>query len=153
MIPLNSFWLVWLAWVARASLLCASLRSVQIEATKREAEKNMKLERENWLSAEKVRLEKLASAKSSELKKDAVKALEPELHRLLSGNKLDLQQRVESYEEQFEAFQCEREKEAGVKLQEEKRRMEKEAEGESEKIRKVSERSASEANFDEDYLR
>jgi len=110
-------------------------RTATVDTAKKEVEKAMKLERENWLQAERIRLERLADAKSQDLKKDAVKALEPELERLLSGNKLDLKQRREEAEEMFEAFKNERKREAQIALGEEKRRLENEALEESEKIR------------------
>ncbi len=107
-----------------------------IDAAKRENKEAMEAAREEWLSSEKVRLKRLADAKSNSLMKDAVKALEPELHRLISGNKLDLQQRGDALEEVFEAYQKERERETEAKLRSERARIEEEASADAERLRR-----------------
>jgi hypothetical protein len=107
-----------------------------VETARRENAEKLKEAREEWLHGEKVRLAKLADAKSSELKKDAVKALEPELQRLISGNKLDLEQREKQLMEQFESFVAEKEREGELQMQEEFLKIEKEAEKEAEAIRR-----------------
>ena len=93
--------------------------------------------REEWLGSEKLRLAKLAEARSSALKKDAVKALEPELHRLISGNTNALEQRQGNLADQFDAFVKEKEREGERLLQEEFLKIEREAEEEAEKMRRI----------------
>lgn len=106
------------------------------EMAKRDVSAKLKDAREEWLSSEKLRLQKLADAKTSELKREAVKALEPELHRLISGNKEDLKQREADANDQFERFKEEKKKELDLALREEEERIEKECDKEIEQLRK-----------------
>jgi hypothetical protein len=64
-----------------------------VETAKRECDSKLTGAREEWIQSEKLRLDKLADARSSALRKDAVKALEPELNRLITGNQQAVEQR------------------------------------------------------------
>ena len=94
-----------------------------VETARRENAEALKKARDEWLGSEKLRLDKLAERKTGELKKDAVSALEPELHRLISGNKLDLEQRRELRDDEFEAFCAQQEREGELKMQVRKQRI------------------------------
>ena len=69
-----------------------------VDVAKAEVKEELKEKREEWLKGEKVRLNRLAEAKEKDLKKEAVKALEPELVHLINGNKNDLEERRKEIE-------------------------------------------------------
>jgi len=127
---------------------------VEIDIAKRGVKEELSIAREEWLGSEKLRLHKLADAKSTELKKDAVKALEPELHRLISGNKLDLKQRKSDMEDQYERFKEEKMKELENVLKAEATRLDVESDTEAEALRKKQSSSMMElAGMQDDDLK
>jgi hypothetical protein len=58
----------------------ARRREDELEAARKDNVDMLKREREQWVALEKERLAKLALSRESNLKADAVKALEPTLH-------------------------------------------------------------------------
>jgi hypothetical protein len=127
---------------------------VEIDIARRAVKERLNVAREEWLGSEKLRLQKLADAKSMELKKDAVKALEPELHRLISGNKQDLKQRKSDMDDQFEVFKEDKMKELEGILKAEATRLEVESDAEAEGLRKKQSSSMMElAGMQDDDLK
>jgi hypothetical protein len=127
---------------------------VEIDIARRAVKEKLNVAREEWLGSEKLRLQKLADAKSMELKKDAVKALEPELHRLISGNKQDLKQRKSDMNDQFEMFKEDKMKELEGILKAETTRLEVESDTEAEALRKKQSSSMMElAGMQDDDLK
>ncbi|GMI05357.1 hypothetical protein TrLO_g4122 [Triparma laevis f. longispina] len=124
-----------------------------VDVAKAEIKEEIKEKREEWLKGEKVRLNRLADAKEKDLKKEAVKALEPELVHLINGNKNDLDDRRSEIVTRFQSFKDEKLREGKLLLNEERVKREKEAEKEAEEIRKGGSKSLMElANGQESDL-
>ncbi|GMI13363.1 hypothetical protein TrVE_jg3004 [Triparma verrucosa] len=124
-----------------------------VDVAKAEVKEELKEKREEWLKGEKVRLNRLAEAKEKDLKKEAVKALEPELVHLINGNKNDLEERRKEIEVRLKSFKDEKLREGKLLLNEERVKREKEAEASAEEIRKGQSKSLMElANGQEEDL-
>jgi hypothetical protein len=76
-----------------------------LTAARAECARSLKRAREQWSAAERARLDKLAEGKSASIKTAAAKALEPELHRLISANRAEARRRADARSEEARQLQ------------------------------------------------
>jgi hypothetical protein len=123
-------------------------RGQDVQSARAEASRRLRAQRELWSAAERARLEKLAEGKKASMQDGAIRALEPELQKLVQSHNVEIQKRISAYEAAEESLKASVSAKMAERMSRELVRARSDAERELEHCRSEGSRSCRQAQID-----